>query len=126
MLIGNKRQRTEHNTSDHSDDEDISSSKRKSTDKQISSDNDSEPPHNISRRLGKDPANGRSRRRKMMSQKPIVEKQFLNPDHKNVHHYSKERPHKRTSPLPPLTKEKKFKGLFDISYFTLICTHYSH
>ena len=108
MLIGNKRQRTEHTTSDNSDDEDIPSSKCKSINKQISLDNDSKPPHNISSRRGKDPASGRSRRRKMMSQKPMVEKQFLNPD-------AKERPHKRTSPLPPLTKEKKFKGLLDIS-----------
>ena len=61
-----------------------------------------------------------------MLQKPIAEKQFLNPDHENVDHYAKERPHKRTSPLPPLAKEKKFKGLLDIRYFTLICTHYKY
>ena len=114
MLIGNKRQRTEHNTSDNSDDEDIPSSKRKSTDKQISLDSDSKPPHNISSRHDKNPASGRSHRRKVMSQKPIVEKQFLNPDHDNVDHYGKERLHKRTSLLPPLTKKKKFKGLLDI------------
>ena len=115
MFIGNKRQRTEHNTSDHSD-EDIPSSKRESTDKQISLDNDSTPPHNISSRHGKDPASGRSHRRKMVSQNPIAKKQFINTDHENVDQYTTERPHKRTSSLPPLTKEKKVKGLFDNSH----------
>ena len=115
LYVGNKRQRTEHTTSDNSDDEDIPSSKRESIDKHVSLDSDSKPPHNISSGHGKDPASGMSHRRKVMSQKPMVEKQFLNLDHVNVGHYAKERPHKRTSPLPPLAKEKKFKGLLDIS-----------
>ena len=124
LYVGNKRQRTEYNTSDHSDDEDIPSSKF--IDKHISLDSDSKQPHNIFSRHYEDPASGRSHRRRMMPQTLIVEKQFLNPDHENVDHYPKERPHERTSPLPPLTKEKKFKGLLDICYFTLICTHYKY
>ena len=112
MFTGNKRHRTEHTTSDHSD-EDIPSSKHESIDKHISLDFDSKQSHNISRRHGKDPASGRSHGRKVMSQKQ-VEKQFFNPDHENVDHYAKKRPHKRTSPLPPLTKDKKLKGLIDI------------
>ena len=114
MPTGNKRQ-TEHTTSDDSDDEDIPSNKREPIDKHISLDSDSKQPHNISSRHDKDPASGRSHKRKVMSQKLIVEKQFLNPDHENVDHYAKERPHKRTSLLLSLTKEKKFKGLLDIS-----------
>ena len=51
----------------------------------------------------------------MLPQKPIADKQFSNTDHDNVDHCVKERPHKRTNPLPPLTKEKKFKGFLDIS-----------
>ena len=113
FVTGDKRQRTEYNISDHSD-KDIPSSKHESTDKHISLDSSSKPPYNISSRRGKDPASGRSRRRKVISQKLIAEKQFLNPDHENVDHYAKKRPHKRTSPLPPLTKDKKFKGLLDI------------
>ena len=50
-----------------------------------------------------------------MPQKPTAEKQFLNTNHENVDCCAKEKPHKRTSPLPPLTKEKKLKGSFDIS-----------
>ena len=115
LFIGDKRQTTEQTTSDNFDDEDFPSSKRKFTDKYISLDSDSKPPHNISSRRGKDPASGRSHKRKMISQKPIAEKQFLNPDHENVDHCAKERPHKRTSLLLSLTKEKKFKGLLNIS-----------
>ena len=112
FVIGNKRQRTEHITSDHSN-EDIPSSKHEFTDKYMSLNNDSKPLCDISSRRGKDPASGRSHGRKVMPQKP--KKQFINTDHENVDNYAKERPHKRTSSFPPLTKEKKLKGFFDIS-----------
>ena len=114
FVTGNKRQRTGDTTSDQSV-EDIPSSKRNSTDKQVSLDNDSKPSHNISSRCSKDPARGKSHRRKLMPQKPIAEKQFLNTNHKNVDCYAKEKPRKRTNLLPPLSKEKKLKGSFDIS-----------
>ena len=85
MVTGNKKKRTEHTTSD------------------------------ISSIHGKDPASGKSHRKKVLPQKLIADKQFSNTDHDNVDHCVKERPHKRTNPLPPLTKEKKFKGFLDIS-----------
>ena len=50
-----------------------------------------------------------------MPQKLIADKQFLNTNHENMDCCAKERSHKRTSLLPPLTKEKKLKSLFDIS-----------
>ena len=67
LVTGDMRQTTKHAKSDHSDEEDIPPNKPESIGQHTSLDIDLRPPYNISSRINREPASGRTYGRKKVT-----------------------------------------------------------